>query len=176
MLSIFTDRQTSAEQQGTFKEPRAALSAEQGQLLPMFRNKQLIEKCLDEYFVLDEMRNVLSSHTNQDKGIALLLAKILHHGVMVTRQTWCFLRISDVWIWRITDSQTAPNWKELIRIIKSNFCLHTRLPKINESESVVQAPVEFQSASCHDHRPWKLVPLSNHAPCETQLDLEELIA
>lgn len=57
----------------------------------MFRNKQLIENCLDEHFVLDEMRNVLSSHTNQDKGIALLLAKILHHGVMVTRQMRHFL-------------------------------------------------------------------------------------
>lgn len=39
--------------------------------------QQLIKKCLDEHCVPLEMRKALSSHTNQLKGLPLLLVNLL---------------------------------------------------------------------------------------------------
>lgn len=76
--------QISAERWGKFREPWAAPSAGGGQrqALSMFRNKQLTEECLDEYCVPVAMTKVLTSHTNQVKGLPLPLVNILQHG-------WC---------------------------------------------------------------------------------------
>lgn len=63
----------------------------------------------------------------------------------------CILLVSLPYL--STESQNTLSWKELIRIIKSSFWLHSGPPKIETlSVSVVQTLFELHQTCCHDQQ------------------------
>lgn len=111
--------------------------------------QQEIKKCLDEYCVPLGMKKALSSHTNQVKGLSLLLVKLLQHGMMITRErTWrWFQHIPDVQS-RTHELHLPPQLQSLLRL------LSTQVSEVRWALLFLPAGPSCHLLDCHGHFEW----------------------